>query len=217
MLNEPLAFKPSAQKSSLLIVDILQTIIVALAITVVIYLFIATPHQVDGKSMEKTFYNGELLLTNKIIQLVGDTSLGRKLNYDYERGDVVIFQQEGKPDFIKRIIAKEGDRIRFVDNKLIINGKEVEEFYIPNSPEFKTELPDKNISFLDDEQEITVPQSKYFVMGDNRQHSQDSRFSSVGFVDRSEIKGKVFIRYWPLSDFGLIPRGSFNEIDFKEE
>ncbi|HEX9804404.1 MAG TPA: signal peptidase I, partial [Candidatus Dojkabacteria bacterium] len=144
----------------------------------------------------------------------GDKSIGDALNYDYERGDVIIFQQQGRPDFIKRIIAASGDTIMVEDNKLIVNGMEIDEKYIPSSPDFKLTLPNPDIAFLIDGQERTVPQNKYFVMGDNRQHSQDSRFASVGWVDRSEIKGKVFLRYWPLGSFGLIPRGKYEEMEY---
>ncbi len=213
MPENPFMHKPAAPKSGSLIIDIVQTVVIALAITVIIYLFIATPHQVDGKSMENNFHNGDLLLANKLVQIIGGSSLGESLNYNYQRGDVIIFQQSGKPDFIKRIIAGPLDTIKIEDNKIYVNGSEVDEHYIPDTTEFKTELPNPDIAFLLEGQERTVPENKYFVMGDNRKHSQDSRFAAIGWVDRTEMKGKVFIRYWPLGDFGLIPRGEYDEIN----
>jgi signal peptidase I len=216
MADNTFIYKPALPKTGSIFIDIAQTIVIALAITVVIYLFIATPHQVDGRSMENNFHHNDLLLANKIIQMIGHTSIGQKLNYDYKRGDVIIFQQAGKPDYIKRIVATGGDTIMIKDNKVIVNDMVLDENYIPNTPEFKTELPNKEIAFLVEGQKKTVPENKYFVMGDNREHSQDSRFNSVGWVDRSEMKGKVFVRYWPLSSFGLISRGSYEETPYYE-
>lgn len=217
MTDNTFNYKPALPKTGSIIVDIIQTIVIALAITVVIYLFIATPHQVDGRSMEETFNDGELLLTNKIIQIIGDKSIGRSLNYDYKRGDVVIFQQEGKEDFIKRIIAAPGDTVRIENENVYVNGMFIRESYIPRTPEFTTELPrDPDFRFLEEGEDITVPENSYFMLGDNRQNSQDSRYNTVGFVERSDIKGKVFIRYWPLGSFGLIPRGEYEEINPEE-
>lgn len=187
------------------IVDIMQTVIIALAICVFIYLFLFIPNQVDGQSMEPNFSHNELLLTNKVIQLIGDTSIGEKLSYDYKRGDVVIFQLPGHPDFIKRIVAEPGDTVKIEDNHPVINGKLIKEAYIPTT--FKT----VGGTFLEDGEELTVPSDSYFVMGDNREASKDSRANDVGFVERKYVKGKVFLRWWPLGDFGLIESGKYEE------
>jgi len=214
MIDTQYNSEPQVIKASSVLVDILQTVITALAITVVIYLFIATPHQVEGESMEPNFYNGELLLTNKVIQWLGGTPIGKILNYDYQRGDVIIFQHTDNIDFIKRIIAGPGDTIKIEYNKVIVNNKVLNEHYIPNTPQFKTMLPSEEASFLQEGVEISVPEGKYFVMGDNRQNSQDSRYKTVQFVDRADIKGKVFFRYWPPGRPGLIQTGTYDENEY---
>lgn len=187
------------------IVDIMQTIVIALAICVFIYVFLAIPNQVDGQSMEPNFYNNELLLTNKVIQLVGDTDIGEKLHYNYERGDVVIFQLPNHPDFIKRVIATPGDIIKIENNHPIVNGNVVYESYIPSMT--KT----LGGTFLKEGEEKVVPEGYYFVLGDNREASKDSRSSDIGFIERKYIKGKVFLRIVPFGRFGLIGRGTYRE------
>lgn len=216
MSDNPFDYQPAAPKYSSPVVDAIQAIVIALAIVVVVYLFLIVPSQVDGPSMQNNFQNGDLLLGNKLIQLIGNTDLGQRLDYDYKRGDVVVFD---KPDFhdqpiIKRIIATPGDRVMFVESRLIVNGNIVDEHYIPKTPDFRTFLADEQFAFIKEGEEKTVPEGKYFVMGDNRQHSIDSRFSSIGWVDRSEIRGRVFIRFWPLGSFGLIQRGSYTETPY---
>jgi signal peptidase I len=182
-----------------LLVDILQAVVVGFALLVVGYLFIFIPNQVDGDSMLPNFVNKQQLLTNKIIQLVGTTDIAK--NYDYKRGDVVIFQKPNHDDFIKRIIALPGDRIMIEDSFVYINGSRIYETYIPR--EFQT----KTYTFLSEGEEKTVPQGHYFLMGDNRSNSKDSRFDDIGFVERRHIKGRVFLRWWPFEEFGLIKQG----------
>lgn len=199
---------PEDQIRGGVIIDIMQTIVIALAIFVFVYIFLAIPNQVDGQSMEPNFYNNELLLTNKVIQYIGDKGIGQRLNYDYKRGDVVILKLPNNPDFIKRIIAGPGDTILIENNKVIVNGKALNEAYIPTTT--RTE----GGTFLKEDVEATVPQGHYFVMGDNRQASKDSRFSDVGFISRDYLKGKVFLRWWPLGRFGLIGTGDYTEEDY---
>jgi signal peptidase I len=176
---------------------------------------LAIPNQVEGASMETNFHNGDLLITNKLIQILNSSGIGESISYEYVRGDVIIFQQAGKSDFIKRIIAEEGDTIKFEDTNVIINNKLIIENYLEEG--IQTKLPNSSISFLNEGEEVTVPQGKYFVMGDNREHSQDSRFKSVGWVDQDEIKGRVFLKYWPITEISLIPRGDFEELNISEE
>ncbi len=185
------------------IVDIMQVIVIALAICVFIYVFLAIPNQVDGQSMEPNFHHNEFLLTNKLIQIIGDTSIGEKLNYNYQRGDVVIFQLPDEPDYIKRVIATPGDTIKIEDNHPVVNGEVIFESYIPSTK--KT----FGGTFLREGEEKTVPADHYFVMGDNREASKDSRTTDVAFVHRKYFKGRVFLRLFPLNSFGLIGRGEF--------
>lgn len=193
------------KKLSTWVVDILQAIVVALALLVVGYLFVFIPNQVDGDSMLPNFENKQQLLTNKIIQLIGTTNLAP--NYDYKRGDVVIFKKPDHDDFIKRVIAVAGDRIMFKNGEVYINGSKIKEHYLPDTTQTKT------YSFLSEGQEKTIPEGHYFLMGDNRSNSKDSRFDDIGFVERKYIKGKVFLRWLPFDRFGIIKQGEIEFLD----
>ena len=100
-------------------VDFLQTIVIALVIVLVIYLFIMTPNEVKGPSMRETFQDKELLLTNKMIELFGGKNSPLYFIFgDYKRGDVVIFHESSSNlDLIKRIVAVSGDKIRIQEKK----------------------------------------------------------------------------------------------------
>lgn len=212
MPDNSFTYEPATAKSGSIIIDIVQTIVIALAISVVMYLFVVIPSQVDGPSMNDNFQDGQLLLTNKIIQIVGGTSFTGSIHYDYQRGDVIVFQKPNQENpYIKRVIAVPGNKLKFENNSYYIDGKRVVEEYIPDTPEFRTELP-LNGAFLTEGVEVTVPEGKYFVSGDNRRNSLDSRFEQIGFVDRDDMKGKVFLRFWPITEFGLIGTGKFEDV-----
>lgn len=170
--------------------DLIETVVVALAIFVVIYLFLFQPHQVKGASMEPNFHDGEYILTDKISYRIGIP----------KRGDVVIFRAPRNPelDFIKRIIGLPGERVKILNNHVYINGTALVEAYLP---ETTVTLPG---NFIHEDQEITVPRDQFFVLGDNRNHSSDSR--EWGTITKDEMVGKAFFRYWPLSKIGIIPR-----------
>ncbi len=194
------------------ILDALQTLIISLSICVVIYIFIATPNQIDGQSMEPNFYSGEIILTNKLSEWLGPTPLGKSLGLDYARGDVVVFQKPGYNDFLKRIIAVEGDTIKLKGGYVYVNGEKLIEDYLP--PATFTRAG----SYLkEDDEPKTVPEGRYFVMGDNRSNSHDSRYSDIGFVDRTWFKGKVILRYWPINKFAVISGGTYSTVPNEEE
>lgn len=176
------------RKLFLLFFDFLESIVVALAIFVVVYLFFYQPHQVKGASMEPNFHDGEYILTNKYEYRFSDP----------KRGDVIVFKSPQNPeiDFIKRIIGVPGDQVKLSDNHFFINDVQLEEVYI--APTLYT----YNGSYLQEDQTITVPDNNYFVVGDNRPRSSDSR--EWGTINRSSIIGKSQLRYWPYDRFGLI-------------
>lgn len=168
--------------------DIIESVGVALSIFVVIYLFLVQPHQVKGASMDPTFHDGEYILTDKISYRFKEP----------QRGDIIVFKAPRNPDFdyIKRIIAIPGDTISISNGNIYLNSKKLNEDYIKSETII---LPGQ---FIKEGQEITLKSDEYFVLGDNRSHSSDSR--QWGTVPKKDIIGRVFFRYWPLTKFGTI-------------
>jgi len=143
---------------------------------VVIYLFILQPHQIVGTSMEPSIKNRQVYLVNKAAYLLASPN----------RGDVVVYEVSSKSygDFIGRIISLPGEAIKITeDGKVYINQKLLDEPYIEGVTYVK------GSGILSNEQEVVVPENEFFVLGDNRYHSSDSR--QFGFVKRSDIVGKL--------------------------
>lgn len=203
MSANPFIQQETVKEEQNIFLDLLQTVVIALSICVVIYLFIATPNEVHGQSMEPNFHDGDLLLTNKIVQLLGGTSL-KKVVGDYKRGDVVIFRHTlSNEDFIKRVIAIGGDTIMVKDGGVYVNSNKLDEKYLPSG--LRTEAG----TFLEEGQTMKVPNGYYAVFGDNRGNSTDSRSKLVGFVNRKDMKGRVVFRYWPLDVFGVVHSATY--------
>ncbi len=191
-----------------IVTDLMESFVIAMAVSLFVYFTLAVPNIVEGSSMEPNFKNNELLLTNKVAQWFGDTGVGKQLNMDYQRGDVIVFAL-GPVDLIKRIIAVEGDIIKIDEGKVYVNGNVLIEDYLPKATITKTYLGD--MSFLEAGEVKRVPEDSYFVLGDNRGNSKDSRFVEVGFVPRENVKGKVALIYWPLDKFSLLAPGKYSE------
>ena len=154
--------------------EIFQTALVSLLIFFFVYVFIAQPHRIRGDSMLPNFNNGELLLTEKVSYRV----------YRPARGDVIVFRApvSGKVDFIKRIIGLPHDIVRVEDGVVFINDQELVEPY-------ETQLTQGKV-------EITLGENQYYVLGDNRGSSSDSR--SFGPIEKGAIKGRAWLVYWPI-------------------
>lgn len=182
-----------ARQLSSLFLDLAETFTIGASFFLIVYLFFMQPHQVNGRSMFPTFNSGDYLLTNKVSYRLGNP----------EMGDVVVFHappQANCPtgtgcDFIKRIIAVPGDTVTIKGNWYYVNDEKVNEEYIPE--DFQTVAG----KFLKG-RTATMGPNEYFVSGDNREFSSDSRV--WGPIDKSEIVGKAFFRYWPVSQLGLI-------------
>ena len=175
--------------------ELVEAFVFALAIFVVVYWFLAQPNQVKGLSMEPTFHDGELILTDKFTY-----QRSRKP----ERGEVIILKDPNTPDrdFIKRVIALPGDVVKISQGKVFVNGKQLDESNYLDSRVYTNEE-----SFLREGQSYTVPQDKYFVLGDNRQHSSDSR--DFGPITTEELIGRVIFRYWPITRTGIVSKALY--------
>lgn len=170
------------------VMDILETVVFVGSLFIVLYLFIIAPNQVQGASMEKTFQTHDYILTSKISYRLD------KPKY----GDIIVFASlsNSEVDFVKRIIGVPGDRIKIQKERVYRNGALLEEPYITEPTKtFQT-------GFMQEGEEVTVPQDYVFVLGDNRTHSSDSR--EFGFVPQINIIGKVIYRYFPVSNMGPI-------------
>ena len=192
--------------------EVVETVMLAL----LVFLCVRASFQnfkVDGSSMYPTLENGQFLIVNKLvysevdmeklsnfIPLI-DAGSGEKRNVFHgpERGDIVVLQDPRKPevDLIKRVIGLPGETLEVIDGKVYINDFLLEEPYI------KTVWHGTNAKQL-------VPPGQYFVMGDNRDNSLDSRSQQVGFVPKDLIIGKTLVSYWPKSKFGLAPNEAGN-------
>jgi signal peptidase I len=204
--------KKQDNKLKAFVKESLETISTALVLTFVIYYFISTPNQVQGKSMMPNVQPNELILTNRIKHHLSKTPLADTLHQNYERGDVVIFKLPEEEAFIKRVIALPGDQIGVCESKLIVNNETVEEVYIDSD-----ESPTYSSDFLKECEIKTVPDDSYAVFGDNRLHSLDSRSSQVGFVRKKYFIGPAFLRLMPLNRFGILKKGQYTQTPIDEE
>ena len=180
-----------------LLYEMIEVFVVSASIFVVIYLFLMQPHQVKGSSMFPTFKDGEYVLTDKV------TFRTRLPAY----GDVIVFKAPVNEnfDFIKRVIGIPGDRVMISDGKVYVNGNALPETYLP--PEYTT-APGQ---FLQQGLEYIVPAGSIFAMGDNRDHSSDSR--DWGPVPDQNIIGRAFFRYWPANKAGIIDKSISGELN----
>ena len=161
--------------------------IVAFIIVGGVYFFLGRPFTVSGASMYPTLHNGDRMVLSKVE--------------DVHRFDVVILKAPDEDvEYIKRVIGMPGDTVEMKNGVLYINGKKVDQPFI------NTEALAKQTVFIDDftleslTGEAKVPEGKYFVLGDNRGVSKDSRM--IGFIDRSAIEGKAVFTIWPFGRIG---------------
>lgn len=201
--ENPFVNQPAPKKTNKFVL-FLQLFAVITIILLVVWILLLEQNQVRGPSMQPNFYTGEFLLTNKIPSLLSP-SLAKTLNVDYQRGDVVVFQKPGLEDFVKRVIALPGEGIRIADGRIYINNQRLNEEYIPD-----TVYTNGGDLIRENGNEVIVPEGYYALIGDNRPQSNDSRYSMIGFADRSWIKGKVVLRIWPFDKFGFIPQGAYS-------
>jgi signal peptidase I len=173
----------------------IKAIAFALMLSFVIKQFLFTPVLVKGASMMPTIEDHDRVIVNKI---------GPTLK-SYDRFDIVVIEMNEETNYIKRIIGLPGDKIEYKDDQLYINGEKYNEPYLD---QYKNELKDTGTLTYDftlDQNlgETTVPEGHYFVLGDNRRVSNDSRNPEVGFISEEKIMGTTSIICWPMEHIDL--------------
>ncbi|MBB5173339.1 signal peptidase I [Texcoconibacillus texcoconensis] len=165
----------------------LKIVILVVIVTFFVHHFFFTNYVVSGKSMLPTIQDGEHVIINKI-------------EYDWnapQRFDLIVFRATPETDYIKRVIGVPSDEIRYENDHLYINDELYEEPFLEQE---KRALLDETFTYDFTLEQVTgegkVPNDKYFVLGDNRPNSMDSR--QLGFISKDRIIGKVDITYWPL-------------------
>jgi signal peptidase I len=165
--------------------SLLRDVAISVVLAVVLIVFIYQPVKVEGTSMMPGLTDQERIFINKYQYKLGVGSI--------ERGDLVVFHfpLDRSQSYIKRIVGLPGDSIEIRQGTVYVNGKKLDESYVPE--EYRDHLTMLRES---------VPANKYFVLGDHRSSSNDSRV--WGFVDRSDIYGKAVFVYWPLDKIGRV-------------
>jgi signal peptidase I len=178
-----------------------ESILIAVVLAFFIRTFVVQAFKIPTGSMEENLLIGDHLLVNKFVYAPTATPIERALLPlgTLQRGNVVVFKYPEEPDrdFIKRVIGLPGDTVELRAKKVYINGKPLDEPYVHflQPPSGLSELHE--VTSYDVRERygpVTVPPNQYFVMGDNRDNSQDSRY--WGFLPRENIKGKALVIYW---------------------
>lgn len=164
-----------------------RSIILAIIIAVVIRMFFFETFLVDGTSMFPTLQHNERLVVNKAVYYFREP----------EQGEIIVFNYQPRPrrDFIKRVVAIEGETVEIKDGSLFVNDEILEEPYIENNT-------------MRDFGPVDIPEEHLFVLGDNRNNSMDSRDSEVGAVSFEQVRGKAMVVFWPPFDARILGAGT---------
>src|SRR5580704_18085395 len=211
------------------LISSLQSLMGTVVIAIFVITFIVQAFQIPSESMENTLLVGDYLLVNKLCyggQGPGDHVLPYQ---KISRGDIIVFHYPVDPQqhFVKRVIGVPGDHLRMVSKRVLINGKALDEPYVrflePPNNLFRDNFPRVDIPAIGlegkwwlemrklvDDGQLIIPEGHYFVMGDNRDDSQDSRY--WGFVPRENIIGRPLVIYWSVEawDRDRSPASSFS-------
>jgi len=204
-LHLPLPSVPEAAAS------LLRTVTVALFLLT----FVLQPYLIPSESMEHTLLVGDFLLVNKQIYAPSDFLTRHLLPYrEVKRGDIVVFRHGDGSYLVKRVVGIPGDRLKMSDARVTVNGQALDEPYVAMEPAafspFRDDFPASDYTDPEVDRvwwhqmqsqvhngELIVPAGQYFVLGDNRNHSKDSRF--WGFVDRREIIARPLVVYFSVA------------------
>lgn len=179
----------------------IRAIAIAAVVALLVRHFIFSNYIVRGESMMPTLQDGNRLIVDKIgYRFVGA-----------HRFDIIVFHASESEDYVKRVIGLPGDTISYHNDRLYINGKQMQEPYLQ---EYKERLPNgtdltEDFSLSEKTGQIRVPEGKLWVMGDNRLDSEDSR--AFGFIDERTVVGKLAVRYWPLREWGTVHAAGADE------
>jgi signal peptidase I len=204
------ASRPRAQWPSSL-----QSLLTTIVIAVFVIVFVVQAFQIPSESMENTLLIGDYLLVDK-LRYGGAGTWNYVMPYrSVHRGDIIVFRYPLNPTqhFVKRVVGVPGDRVRLINRQVYVNGRALHENYVLHSSPvhdvFRDEFPRLNLPVpgldgawwlqmkkLVEDGELIVPEGSYFVLGDNRDESSDSRY--WGFVPRENIIGRPLLIYWSL-------------------
>jgi len=191
--------------------SLLQTVVAALFLLT----FVLQPYLIPSESMEHTLLVGDFLLVNKQVYAPAGRLSRWLIPYrEVKRGDIVVFHHPQPPFLVKRVVGIPGDHLRIEDGRVTVNGVPLDEPYVAFEPAaynpFRDDFPAKvytdpevdpvwwrQMQDLTRDGELVVPEGQYFVLGDNRNHSKDSRF--WGFVTRSQIVARPLVIYFSLT------------------
>ena len=170
------ASPPRKERSGLLEALVLVGVALALALTLKTY--VAEAYEIKGRSMEATFYSGQRVVVLKAF-------------YHIQRGDIIVFASTEDPskDLIKRVVGLPGETLVVSGGSVYVNGRKLNESYVKPDPR----------DYRDLRREERIPPSHYYVLGDNRTDSHDSRFFES--IPEENIRGKVVMRWWPFGEF----------------
>jgi signal peptidase I len=173
----------SANRAATLFAAWVRDLIISLAISAFIIVFLYQPVKVEGTSMMPSLDDQERIFINKFVYRIEPI----------QHGDIIVFRYPRDPakSFIKRVIGIAGDHVRIENGRVYLNGKQLVEDYVPRTYEDDRSYPD-----------VVVPPDSYFVLGDHRSLSNDSR--DFGPVDASYIYGKAVFGYWPVDKMGRL-------------
>jgi signal peptidase I len=187
-MNEDIIKKPkNKRKPSSIILELLTYVFILYACVYLIPTYVMQRTIVDGPSMENTLHNGQSLIVEKI-------------SYKFDalkRFDVIVFYPYGREleeYYIKRIIGLPGETVQIIGSDIFIDGEILEEDYGKD--------PITYAGWVEDP--VTLSEDQYFVLGDNREVSYDSRYEEVGLISKENIGGRAIFRVWPLNKFGTI-------------
>jgi len=181
-------------------VEVIGTLVLTLVIFLLVQNFVAQPFQVQGSSMERTFVESDYVLVDRLTPRWSP----------YARGQVVVFQPpanatDRKEPFIKRVIGVGGDTVEVQDGQVFVNGVALDEPYL-----FHNAAGVAEPTVAGNQSRWVVPEGELLVMGDHRQVSDDSRV--FGPIPVSSVIGRGVVRYWPLSEFGIIATPAYEKV-----